>query len=229
MNLFIIGDVHGCFHTFRDLLTRWDPATDHLIQVGDLVDRGTLSPATVELARQLNLEYPDSTTFLRGNHEAGMLRHLGPDGPYSSWLHWGGRGTMFQYRTRPALLAQHLAWLSQRPLLWQNEHVLVSHAGISASPDAYDPESTDGLLWARGPLRRLEGQVQVVGHTPNPEPYFDPESNTWYLDTGACFGGRLTGLRLTPLGEVLDLIQVPVAPSDLPNPGTFTHISPPNA
>ncbi len=44
MNLFIIGDVHGCFHTFSELLTHRDPATEHLIQVGDLVDRGATFP-----------------------------------------------------------------------------------------------------------------------------------------------------------------------------------------
>ena len=33
MNLLIIGDVHGCFHTFSELLTHWRPATEYLIQV----------------------------------------------------------------------------------------------------------------------------------------------------------------------------------------------------
>ncbi|MBO2008072.1 metallophosphoesterase family protein [Hymenobacter negativus] len=229
MNLFIIGDVHGCFHTFNSLLAHWDPTTDHLIQVGDLVDRGAHIPAAVELARQLSHDYPDSTTFLKGNHEDGLLYHFGPNGPYTGWLSWGGRSTVSQYKLRPNLLVHHLAWLEKRPLLWQNEHILVSHAGISTSPNAFDSESYDGLLWARGTLKRLDGQIQVVGHTPNEEPYFDRESNTWYIDTGACFGGSLTALRLTPLGEVLDVIKLPVIPADLPDASTFTHISSRNA
>jgi serine/threonine protein phosphatase 1 len=218
MNLFIIGDVHGCFHTFQELLKRWDPATDHLLQVGDLVDRGAHIPATVELARQLSEEQPATTTFLMGNHEDAMLHHYGPDGPYPGWLKWGGRSTTGQYHTRAGLLARHLPWLMQRPLLWQNEHVLVSHAGISTSPMTYDRDSHDGLLWARGPLRRLEHQLQVVGHTPmeNGEPVFDKTSNTLYIDTGAVFGGNLTGLRLSPTGQVLDIVLIPVFPQDLP-------------
>lgn len=215
MNLFIIGDVHGCFHTFNDLLAYWDPATDHLIQVGDLVDRGAHIPATVELARQLSQDYPESTTFLMGNHEDALLYHFGPNGPYTSWLSWGGRSTTSQYQMRSTLLVHHLPWLEKRPLLWQNEHVLVSHAGITASPEAFDSESSDGLLWTRSSLKRLDNQIQVVGHTPNPEPYFDAESNTWYIDTGACFGGMLTALRLTPTGEVLNIIKLPVDPADL--------------
>ncbi|HEX8659235.1 MAG TPA: metallophosphoesterase, partial [Hymenobacter sp.] len=65
MNLFLIGDVHGCFHTLTELLTHWRPATDRHIQVGDLVDRGPYIPETVELARPLNEQHPRTTTFLK--------------------------------------------------------------------------------------------------------------------------------------------------------------------
>lgn len=218
MNLFIVGDVHGCFHTFNELLKRWNPDTDHLIQVGDLVDRGAHIPATVELARQLSEAHPTSTTFLMGNHEDAMVHHYGPFGPYAGWLKWGGQSTADQYQLRPGLLAQHLPWLEKRPLLWQNEHVLVTHAGIANSAHAFDRDSSDGLLWARGPLKKLD-QLQVVGHTPmeQNEPVFDADSKTIYLDTGACFGGNLTGVRLTPTGEVLDIFMMPVDPADLLN------------
>ncbi len=216
MNLFIIGDVHGCCHTLQKLLKHWNPATDHLIQVGDLVDRGAHIPETVELAQTLSKQYPDSTTFLMGNHEDALLHHYGPSGPYPGWLKWGGRSSTTQYKRRPKLLSRHLPWLAKRPLLWENDQVLVSHAGISAASDAFDPDSPDGLLWVRGPLKRLD-KLQVVGHTPmdDGEPVFDRASNTMYIDTGAVFGRNLTGLRLSPTGEVLDIILVPVEPQDL--------------
>jgi serine/threonine protein phosphatase 1 len=227
MNLFIIGDVHGCFHTFSDLLTYWDPATEHLIQVGDLVDRGAHSPATVGLARQLSEDYPDSATFLMGNHEDAMLWHFGPNGPHRSWLSWGGSSTNSQYELRPSLLEQHLPWLAARPLLWQNEHVLVSHAGITTSPYAYESDSSDGLLWTRSPLMRLD-RLQVVGHTPmnDAKPFLDRASNTWYIDTGACFGGNLTGLRLSATGDLLDIVQLPVEPADMLEPPRARYMTP---
>jgi len=228
MNLFVVGDVHGCFHTFSNLLTRWDPATDHLLQVGDLVDRGAHIPETVELARRLSQQHPASTTFLMGNHEDALLHHYGPGGPYSGWLRWGGQSSTDQYQRQPKLLARHLPWLERRPLFWQNDHVLVSHAGITASPRAFDPESPDGLLWARGPLHRLAGQLQVVGHTPTAggDPVFDPVSNTYYIDTGAVFGRNLAGLRLAPTGAVLDIVLVPVDPRDLLNQPRSTRLTP---
>lgn len=216
MNLFIIGDVHGCFHTFRKLLMHWRPATDHLIQVGDLVDRGRFVPETVELAQQMNEGYPNSTTFLLGNHENALLHHYGPKGPYLGWLEWGGRSTTTQYKFRPALLEQQLPWLRKRPLLWQNEHVVVSHAGLTDSPNALDPESSDGLLWARGPLKKLD-QLQVIGHTPTTDgqPRFDADTNSLYLDTGVYLGRNLAGVRLSPTGEVLDTVLVPTQAIDL--------------
>ncbi len=226
MNLFIIGDVHGCFHTFSELLTHWQPATEHLIQVGDLVDRGRHVPETVELARQLSEKHPASTTFLMGNHEQALLHHYGPQGPYLGWLQWGGRSTTDQYKARPRLLARHLPWLEKRPLLWQSDHVLVSHAGLTASPDALDPDSPNGLLWARGALKKLD-QRQVVGHTPMPNgiPVLDRAANALYLDTGACFGGNLAGVRLSPTGEVLDTVLLPANPLDLPAKSRFSPLT----
>ena len=226
MNLFIIGDVHGCFHTFSELLTHWQPASDHLIQVGDLVDRGRYVPETVELAQKLSEELPHSTAFLMGNHEDAMLHHFSPNGPYSGWLEWGGRSTMEEYASQPELLARHLPWLAQRPLMWQNEHVLVSHAGLADSPYALDPEHPDGLLWRRGPLRKLT-QLQVVGHTPTQDGklHFDADTNSLYLDTGAYLQRNLSGVRLSPTGKVLDTIVIPTHPQDLFKKRRFPPLS----
>ena len=44
MNLFVVGDIHGCYYTWRQLLLHWQPAQERLIQLGDLVDRGKYSP-----------------------------------------------------------------------------------------------------------------------------------------------------------------------------------------
>ena len=216
MNYFLIGDVHGCFRTFQKLLTHWHPATEHLIQLGDLVDRGKGIAETVSLALEISKKHPATTTFLRGNHEAEMLHHFGPQGPSLYWKDWGGRSTLGQYQARPRLLAEHLAWLQTRPLLWENDVLLASHAGIAASPHARDPDHPDGLLWTRLPLLRLP-QLQVVGHTPTPDgqPKYHHLSHAWYLDTGACFGRTLSALRLSATAEVLEIISVPTFAADL--------------
>ena len=217
MNLFVIGDVHGCFHTFNALLRRWQPATERLVQVGDLVDRGTDSPGVVELARQLQRHDPENAVFLLGNHDWGMAQHLGPHGPLPEWLGWGGRETLDQYRAHhPAWRGPHAAWLAGRPYFWENDHVLVSHAGRADTPFPFDPTNPEGSLWRRGPLLHL-GKLQVVGHTPTDDghPRFDAASQTLYLDTGAYRGQALTGVRLSETGEVLEIISLPTDPRDI--------------
>ncbi|RZK60895.1 MAG: serine/threonine protein phosphatase [Hymenobacter sp.] len=209
MNFFVIADIHGCLHTFRELLTHWRPAEEILVQLGDLVDRGNFSPETVEQCRQLSLEFPEHTVFLQGNHDWGMAEHLGPDGPYPEWLGWGGKGTLQQYPRHRAWLAPHAAWLAARPLFWEDKDVLFSHAGFAGTPDPLDPNSADGVLWRRGPLLNT-GQLQVVGHTPTADGKlrFDRGANAIYLDTGAVYGRCLTGLRLSETGVVLGTVVV---------------------
>ncbi|WP_052695052.1 metallophosphoesterase [Hymenobacter sp. AT01-02] len=132
MNLFVIGDVHGCFHTLQELIKHWQPATELLVQTGDIVDRGNYSLECLELARTLETQGP--TVFLLGNHEHEMLKHYAPNGPNANWLRWGGRVTAQQYQGRPSLLQEHLAWIKQHPLFWTNEHLLISHAALPIHP-----------------------------------------------------------------------------------------------
>jgi serine/threonine protein phosphatase 1 len=216
MNYFVIADVHGCLHTLRELLTHWRPAEELLVQLGDLVDRGNYSPATVELCRQLSQDFPEQTVFLQGNHDWAMAEHLGPNGPYRAWLSWGGRGTLLQYQLHHQWLAPHAAWLAARPLFWNSEHVVFSHAGFADELDPFDPLNSDGVLWRRAPLLDT-GPLQVVGHTPTADgkPRFDRLANAIYLDTGAVFGRCLTGLRLSETGTVLDIVEVATHREDI--------------
>lgn len=216
MRYFVIADVHGCLHTLRELLTHWRPESETLVQLGDWVDRGNYSPETVELGRQLSQDFPAQTVFLQGNHDWALAEHVGPHGPYRAWLGWGGRQTLEQYRRQPQLLAVHAAWLAQRPLFYETEHLLFSHAGFADVPAPTDPTNGEGVLWRRGPLRHL-GKRQVVGHTPTAThaPVYDAASDTIYLDTGAVFGHNLTGLRLEETGEVVETVVVPTHPEDI--------------
>ncbi|MGI4835748.1 MAG: metallophosphoesterase [Janthinobacterium lividum] len=216
MNYFVVADVHGCLHTLRELLTHWRPAEEVLVQLGDLVDRGNYAPETVELCRQLSYDFPTQTVFLQGNHDWAMAEHVGPDGPYRAWLGWGGRTTLQQYRRHPALLAAHAAWLKERPLFYETDHLLFSHAGFANVPAPADPTNGEGVLWRRGPLQN-HGKLQVVGHTPtdDSQPFFDAAANAIYLDTGAVFGHCLTGLRLSETGAIAETVVVPVHGRDI--------------
>ena len=52
---YVVGDIHGCFHLLRRLLTQvnFNPEIDRLFSVGDLIDRGPHSEEVLEW-----LDYP---------------------------------------------------------------------------------------------------------------------------------------------------------------------------
>jgi serine/threonine protein phosphatase 1 len=73
---------------------------------------------------------------------------------------------------------------------------LFVHAGVNPGAPL-DAQSEADLIWIRDPfLDHAEafGKIVVHGHTPGKEPVM--RSNRIGIDTGACFSGRLTALRL---------------------------------
>lgn len=62
---FVVGDIHGRYEAFLDLLDAidYDQSTDMIYSVGDLIDRGPQSVEVVEFFKQPN------TYAVRGNHE----------------------------------------------------------------------------------------------------------------------------------------------------------------
>jgi hypothetical protein len=51
--ILVVGDVHGCYYTFRSLIAQyWRlPQDEILVQLGDLIDRGNYSPECAATAR----------------------------------------------------------------------------------------------------------------------------------------------------------------------------------
>lgn len=217
MGLFIIGDVHGCLNTYIELIEHWDPKTETMIQVGDLIDRGKHSAPCVKLAFELKSTFKDQTIFLKGNHEQMMIDFLKNTGSKNDWLNNGGFQTMENFKANDLDIHFYMRWLNTLPLMWSNEHVVVSHAGFStAADDPFDVEDPNGLLWNRKPLLNL-GKVQVIGHTPrlNGKPEFSSSSNSWNIDTGAYRNICLTGIRLREDGKFLEAINVPTSEKDV--------------
>lgn len=215
MSLFIIGDVHGCFHSYLKLMDHWEPKTETLIQLGDLVDRGNFSPLTIRLAFEVKKVFKNSVHFLKGNHEQMMIKHLLGEDHTNHWLNNGGRETLEQFKKQNLNPESYLGWLSSMPLFWENKNVVVSHAGFSGIGSPLDLNNPDGVLWNRKSLVNL-GKLQVIGHTPlvDGRPEFQSSSNSWNIDTGAYKGNCLTGIKLKNDGSFLEAISIPTDPRD---------------
>ena len=77
---FVVGDVHGCFRTLEELLekVRFEPGSDRLFSVGDLVDRGPHSLEAIEWlvdgriqAATMGIHVNALAGFLLGRTQAG--------------------------------------------------------------------------------------------------------------------------------------------------------------
>lgn len=215
--LFIIGDVHGCYHSFLELLSSWDPEKELLIQVGDLIDRGNYSPECLVLAKDISEKHPGRAVFLKGNHEQLMIDYLMGKDREDIWLLNGGTGTLKQFESLVGQTPENwLPWLEEMPLKWENKHVIISHAGIAFIPDPYDLHHPNGVLWNREPLRNV-GKLQVIGHTPQTKgrATFHKSPPHWKIDTGAYRNMALTGLKLYFNGDFIQEINIPTLQADL--------------
>jgi len=121
MAVYAVGDVQGCHAELMRLLEamRFDPATDRLWLVGDLVNRGPDSLAVLRFVKSLG----ERAVTVLGNHDLHLVAVA------------EGIGELHRTDTLDGILNapdrdELLHWLRHRPLLHAEDgHVLV-HAGL---------------------------------------------------------------------------------------------------
>ncbi len=208
MGLIAIGDIHGCLGTLNVLLERLAPTEDdHLIFIGDYIDRGPDSKGVID--RLLDLRKTRRCTFLRGNHEAFMLAYL-KTRDFELWGINGGVATLRSYADEDQnvrIPEEHIAFIQETKLYYNDPAFFFVHAGIK--PDLTISENLDlcnedVFLWERDHLDAFDHELVwekpvVCGHTPRPEPLNRPRLID--IDTGCVYHshphmGHLTAVRL---------------------------------
>lgn len=145
MKTYAIGDLQGCYPRASDLVARIqenDPDA-RFIFVGDIVNRGPASLATLKLVRSLG----DKAKMVLGNHDLHLLavangiRHVHRTDTLDDILAAPDRDEL-------------LDWLRKRPLaLFEQGHLLV-HAGVLPQ-------------WTAEKVMALAGEVEAVLHGPD--------------------------------------------------------------
>jgi bis(5'-nucleosyl)-tetraphosphatase (symmetrical) len=123
----LVGDVQGCDDALARLLETiaFSPSRDHLVVLGDLVNRG---PASLGVLQRLQA-LCDSASCLMGNHDLHLLAvAYGVRPPHRSDTF----ADVLQHPQRDAWLA----WLRDRPLALQRAGWLCVHAGVVPAWDA---------------------------------------------------------------------------------------------
>ncbi len=207
MGLIAIGDIHGCAATLEALLDRLAPtANDHLLFVGDYIDRGPNSKRVIDQLLALREEVP--CTFLRGNHEAMMIEYLDA-GAFNLWQMNGGVSTLQSYADNGSgefvIPDAHADFVRNTKLYHETDDFFFVHAGLKAHLSVQENVERDDeqiFLWERGHLEASSfawEKTVVCGHTPQPEPI--NREHLLNIDTGCVYHtrpgmGRLTAVYL---------------------------------
>ena len=209
MRFFIVGDIHACPQELETLLrTLALQPEDHLVFLGDYVDRGPDARAVVDLLLGMKTDEVCHMTFLKGNHEDMFLDFLGYEGRYGEvFLVNGGNTTIKSYglphdltgRGAAALLPPaHLDfYLSLDTILVEGDTLCV-HAGLNPLRPLNE-QNDEELLWIRQEFifhPHNFSYTVVFGHTPHREVLFDLPFKVG-IDTGLVYGGKLSCLEVT--------------------------------
>ena len=229
----IIGDIHGCYDEFVELLVKLDylidgsiadinnlkishPENRKIIFVGDLVDKGPNTPDVLRLAMKIIGQ--GAAYCVLGNHEHKLLKKLKHN---KGNLKHGLKESLSQLENEtPAFISQVISFLDDLPhhLVLDNNKLVVAHAGIKEKMvlrDAGEVKAfcmygeTTGKLDQDGLPERLNwalnysGNAKVV-HGHVPKLKAEWQNNVLDIDTGCVYGGSLTCLRYPSM----DLVSV---------------------
>jgi len=209
---FIVGDVHGCLNTLQALLKKWKPENQQLIFIGDIIDNGKFSPQTVEYIFTIKEKFKD-TVILRGNHEELFQLHVNEKFD-EDWLEKAGEETFSQYLFYDRRITPDAEIFKELPLYYETSSVLISHAGVSDTDNPFDADNPNGVLYYRGPIKKLD-KLQVFGHTPQDLVHYDEQTHSICIDSGAYKCCKLTALVVSKNGEIVDLYDEDTHPDDI--------------
>lgn len=210
-NTYVVGDVHGCFHTLQNLIARL-PKDAELIFVGDLCDKGNFSKDVIDLV--INHGYH----CVKGNHEHLMETYLEDaifhdrHSPWSSDKRYGGMVTLQSYQDDHDKILAHLEWIRTLPVYLQVENYFITH-GFALPFYEYrnDPVYYKEYLLNRyehGMSIENEEVVNIFGHCVFEEVITG--ENFYGIDTGCSYGKKLTAIQL----GTMQCIQETMDPRD---------------
>ena len=213
----IIGDIHGCYTELIELLIKLGykesdglykhPDNRKLIFLGDLMDRGNQNIRTIELI--MNLVKNNIAFCVMGNHDFKFVKKVND----RTTLNNGLDITLKEFDSiededRKNAIIEFINSLRSH-YVFDDGNLVVSHAGIK---EEYINRSSGKIRsfclfgettnekdqygypiridWAKS----YKGKPMIVyGHIPHNLPYII--NNTYNIDTGCCFGNKLTALR----------------------------------
>lgn len=231
---YVMSDIHGCYNQLVQALNHWDSEKEHLIIIGDLIDRGPDSLKVVRELMKLRKDFPDNVTVLKGNHEEMLLAWL-KDTPrelLESYYNTSHEETFKSFmgieryrkssrKQRPLDLLynnkEELNFMNSLPLFLEKENIIFVHAGIDLNAEDWR-EKTENMLWVRNEFiyaKKSPEKRIFFGHTPTSYIHNDREdNNVWIspdgmkvgIDGGVSMKGQLNALKVNEKGDIIETL-----------------------
>lgn len=144
MTAYAVGDIQGCYSDFRRLLEKinFDPGEDRLFLVGDIVNRGPESLATLRFIKQLG----STLQMVLGNHDLHLIRR-----------YWGitnaSKGDTLEEILNAHDCDELIDWLRRQPFFHHDteRNFCLVHAGVPPQWDlitanTWAKELSDGMV-----------------------------------------------------------------------------------
>jgi predicted phosphodiesterase len=217
----IVGDIHGCYDELVELCDRFKISfsKDRVILLGDLVHKGPSSAKVISFMMENQIE------SVMGNHDDFFLKALKNEvEPYQEYFEILSNLSF----KKPELIN----WLSNRPLFLNEKKFLIVHAGIDPDgfalqflnreillnirywdainnkmviTDGHSGIKNDYIPWYEClKLEKFQNKKIFYGHWAKKEVQIHGNGKIIGLDTGCCYGGKLTAYIL----EEERLIQI---------------------
>ena len=226
MNIFAIGDIHGCLNELtslhKNILThkKFDVKNNLLIYLGDYIDRGKNSKEVINQILKLK-NNKIKTVNLIGNHDEFMIDFLfNNKNNIQNWLNFGLDQTLRSYgievvdfikdgfgddiidQLRNTLLStmseEHVNFFKDLELSFSSENYLFVHAGIDPKKTLGDQTKED-FLWSRSKSffdKDFKAQ-KIIVHGHTPEENIVNNPHRINIDTGCYFSGKLSSVCLS--------------------------------
>jgi serine/threonine protein phosphatase 1 len=216
--VYAIGDIHGRFdllvrmlHAIGEDMRRHPVGPCRIVFLGDLIDRGPQSSKVLELTLALSRQ-TKRVRFLRGNHEALLLRALTGDASAAEFFYdIGGKETLQSYGLdekvgdtmsgdlligwmRENIPSDHIAFIESFDDLITSGNYIFVHAGIRPGV-SLDEQLASDLHWIRTEFTNYSGShpgIVIHGHSVTRT--VEEKSNRIGIDTGAYFSGILSAV-----------------------------------
>lgn len=233
---YVMSDIHGSYIQMMKALEHWNSDEEHLVVIGDLIDRGPDSWKVVNELMMLKEKHPDSVTVTKGNHEEMLLAWL-MNTPYDlleTYYNPMHKETIESFmgieRYKRSTRSQRakdliynnkkeLSFMNRLPLYVEKENMIFVHAGIDLHAEDWRT-ATDEMLWVRNPFiyssKTPEKRV-FFGHTPtsfihpkgeikNNGIWVSEDSKKVGIDGGVSMGGQLNALRVSRDSSIVETL-----------------------